>query len=131
VSHADAGHLLIIVWRFSTFAGAFNGTGQIVGSSADGAFLWTPTTRNGTSRSMVDLNTLIGSTSLTLEDATGINDQGQIVGLGKRNQTAFAFLLTPTKSTTLALAQLANGTATAPAPSPIDPISGAPTWGRR
>jgi probable HAF family extracellular repeat protein len=111
---------------------AISSTGQIVGSAhlstgADHAFLWNPTTPNGTSGTMVDLNTLIGSTHLTLEDATGINDQGQIVGFGERNQTAFAFLLTPTKPTTLALEQLPNGTATAPAPSPIDPISGVPT----
>jgi probable HAF family extracellular repeat protein len=111
---------------------AISSTGQIVGtthlsSGADHAFLWNPTTPNGTSGSLIDLDTLVGSKSFTPEYAIGINDQGQIVGYGKNNSTVFAFLLTPAKAPTKAQAQLANGTATAPAPSPIDPISGAPT----
>jgi probable HAF family extracellular repeat protein len=43
---------------------------------------------------MVDLNTLI-SNKVTLEYASGINDQGQIVGTGLFNNSMHAFLLTP------------------------------------
>jgi probable HAF family extracellular repeat protein len=106
-------------------ADAINSEGQVVGSSdmSSGiphAFLWTPTTPNGNTGTMIDLNTLIGSSSVSLEGASGINDQGQIVGYGtlKSNGSAHAFLLTPT-TTTMALAQSANST---PMTSPSDPL---------
>jgi uncharacterized membrane protein len=91
-----------------TSVDAIGNTGQIVGtahlsSGADHGFLSTPTTPNGTVGSLVDLNALIGSNSVTLEEATGINDQGQIVGLGAINKgPAQALLLTPDTKTALA-----------------------------
>jgi probable HAF family extracellular repeat protein len=95
-------------------ADAINSSGQVVGSSGmssglSHAFLWTPTTPNGTSGTMVDLNTLISATKVTLEVASGINDQGQIVGTDYFNNEFHAFLLTPT-TTTKALAQRASST---------------------
>jgi probable HAF family extracellular repeat protein len=49
---------------------------------------------------MIDLNNrLINGTGWNLVEATGINDNGQIVGWGSYNgQTKIAFLLTPTRS---------------------------------
>jgi probable HAF family extracellular repeat protein len=90
---------------------AINSVGQVVGytvtSSGNGhAFLWTPTSPNATTGTMIDLNTLIGSNQISLGEAMGINDRGQIVANG-----AEAYLLTPT-STTTALAQPANSTPT-------------------
>jgi probable HAF family extracellular repeat protein len=81
-------------------ADAINAGGQVVGSSdmrsgPPHAFLWTPTTPNGTTGTMVDLNTLISASKVTLEGASGINDQGQIVGTGLFNNNMHAFLLTP------------------------------------
>jgi probable HAF family extracellular repeat protein len=91
---------------------AINSAGQVVGESWTSgggvtAFLWTPTTPNGTTGTMIDLNPLIGSGNVTLYLASGINDQGQIVGGGSRNGSSRAVLLTPT-STTVALAQPAT-----------------------
>jgi probable HAF family extracellular repeat protein len=82
-----------------------NAVGQIVGVTGTGVtpFLWTPTTPNGTTGTMVNLNTLIGSTTFTLQEATGINDRGQIVGYGTDDKgNGRALLLTPTTSTALA-----------------------------
>jgi probable HAF family extracellular repeat protein len=86
-------------------ADAINTRGQVVGSSdmSNGpphAFIWTPATPNGTSGTMVDLNTLIAN-RVTLEYASGINDQGQIVGSGLFNNRIHAFLLTPAPNGTL------------------------------
>ena len=71
-----------------------NEAGQIVGffgQSATGrAALWT----NGNA---LDLNSVIvGGEGWVLREATGINDQSQIVGYGERNGEVRAFLLTPT-----------------------------------
>jgi probable HAF family extracellular repeat protein len=110
-----------------TSVDAISNTGQIVGtahlsSGADHGFLWTPTTPNGTVGSLVDINTLTGSNSVTLEEATGINDQGQIVGFGTINRgSPQALLLTPNTKT--ALAQPAAAT---PPPGPATPVTGAP-----
>jgi probable HAF family extracellular repeat protein len=80
---------------------AINAMGQIVGvtGTVETPFLWTPTTPNGTTGTMVNLNALIGSTTFTLQEATGINDRGQIVGYGTDNKgKGHALLLTSTTS---------------------------------
>jgi probable HAF family extracellular repeat protein len=104
---------------------AINAVGQIVGVTGTGVtpFLWTPTTPNGTSGTMVNLNTLIGSTTFTLQEATGINDSGQIVGYGTDNKgNGHALLLTPT--TSAAQAQPAAVTSPPTAPGPVGLVSG-------
>ena len=76
-----------------------NNDGLIVGESNGDAFIYS----NGV---MQDLNLLIPSNSdWTLEEATGINDSGQIVGEGVNpSGQPEAFLLTPTpEPSTLAL----------------------------
>ncbi|HZX27131.1 MAG TPA: DUF3466 family protein, partial [Telluria sp.] len=79
----------------SSGANAINNRGQIVGSSttasgAEHAFLY----RRG---KMLDLNALpeLQGTGWTLVNANGINDAGQIVGIGQHNGFTRAFLLTP------------------------------------
>ena len=69
---------------------AINGNGQIVGSSGNVAFLYS----DGV---MKDLNSLIApSSGWILWDAVGINDLGQIIGMGKGpNESTSFFLLTP------------------------------------
>lgn len=71
-------------------ATAINNTGKIVGTSDNRAFIW----ENG---AMHDLNTMIASkSSWRLVSATGINESGQIVGVGSLGGDPFrAFLLTP------------------------------------
>ena len=70
-------------------AHAVNDRGQIVGASDDAAALWQ-------SGKVVDLNRLVPAASgWTLQDATGINAQGQIVGRGTVHGHIHAFLLTP------------------------------------
>jgi probable HAF family extracellular repeat protein len=66
-----------------------NASGQVVGwsRSAGGyhAFVWTPTTPNGTTGSMVDLNLLLDPTSgagWALRWPEAINSMGQIAGIG-------------------------------------------------
>ena len=78
----------------SSQANALNNSGLIVGEAtvAGGggyhAVLW----RNGT---IIDLNTLLAPNSgWVLYDATGINDHGQIVGIGTHNGVTAAFELT-------------------------------------
>ena len=57
--------------------------------SGDRAIVW----RNDTS---MDLNKLIrGSTDWVLQEATSVNNKGQIVGIGHFQNTTHAFLLTP------------------------------------
>jgi probable HAF family extracellular repeat protein len=88
--------------KLVSYASAINNEGQIVGfatatNGASHAFLY----RDGT---MIDLNNLVRLTYvngppgfLTLEGAGGINDWGQIVGVGSfwdgKHKTARAFLL--------------------------------------
>jgi probable HAF family extracellular repeat protein len=74
---------------------SINNAGQVVGWATDGgfsknkAFLW----ENGV---MLDLDNLIPTNSgWELQFATGINDVGQIVGVGLRNEQLRGFLLTP------------------------------------
>jgi uncharacterized membrane protein len=73
-----------------TEATAINSQGDVVGtnlfSGPSRAFLWRPTTPNGTSGAIVDLNTYLSSTDASrwvLATARGINDFGQIVGWGR------------------------------------------------
>ena len=72
-----------------------NNRGQVVGwagflGEGMGAFLYSD-------GAMVDLNALVGpSSGWTLQEATGINDSGQIVGTGTNPSGQYdAFLLTP------------------------------------
>ena len=68
---------------------AINNAGQIVGTSARHAVLWQS---NGT---MIDLNSLMSAKSgWVLESASGINDEGQIVGTGLYNGGTAYFELT-------------------------------------
>lgn len=68
---------------------AINNSGQVVGNSGAHAFLYS----NG---HMMDLNTLIDpSLGLTLYEATGINDKGQIVTNASSPAGGRAYLLTP------------------------------------
>ena len=86
-----------------------SGIGAVVGSSLDRwskrrAFLW-----DGTE--MQDLNSMIeASSGWVLEEASAINDAGQIAGLGTWNGTPHAFLLTPiaveTQTTSVAPAEV-------------------------
>ena len=75
-------------------ARAVNDNAQVVGRATDltgnlVAFLWQ-------NNRMVNLNTSIPTESgWTLVDAKGLNNQGQIVGLGKHDGQSYAFLLTP------------------------------------
>jgi probable HAF family extracellular repeat protein len=95
------------------YAYAINNSGQVVGYSSDfkaadpasgsvsdsftTATLWT-LDANGNATA-VDLNTLVAGSGWSLWGATGINDQGQIVGYGMIGEgadaTFHAFLLTP------------------------------------
>ena len=85
-------------------AHGINAAGQVVGVAAPlfggaadfRAFLW----EGGLG--MVDLNTLIPATSgWVLTFALGINDRGQIVGVGLHNGESRGFLLTPKFSATI------------------------------
>ena len=82
-----------------------NTSGVVVGDSNNGygqslAFVWSPTSPNGTSGQMTDLNSLIPAGSgWVLEAARSINNAGQIAGFGTINGAEHAFLLTPTMTT--------------------------------
>lgn len=79
----------------SSSACCINASGQVVGWSADAyteaqhAFLYS----NGV---MINLNTMAIPWGWELIQATGINDSGQIVGIGLHNGKIHGFLLTPT-----------------------------------
>src|SRR2546425_12592745 len=68
-------------------ATGINDYGQVVGSSSANvagqflqhAFLWTPTSSNGTSGSMIDLG-LLPDPQLYYGESQGINDLGQFTG---------------------------------------------------
>jgi probable HAF family extracellular repeat protein len=87
----------------SANANGINSTGQVVGESERfdpdlghyvyDAFIW----QNGT---MTDLNDLSAGSDLILEDASAINNAGQIVGFGYVNGVPHlrAYLLTPDSS---------------------------------
>lgn len=70
---------------------SINASGTIVGNSGDAAFVWSAGT-------MTDLNSTIGAASgWHLTKATGIDDAGRIVGVGKHFGLQRAFLLMPSK----------------------------------
>jgi probable HAF family extracellular repeat protein len=85
-----------------SFARGINQRGQIVGGSyttsagAQHATIWD-------SGVLIDLNTLLDSTAIgwILQDATGINNAGQIVGNALFNGQHHAYLLTPCPSCTV------------------------------
>jgi probable HAF family extracellular repeat protein len=78
----------------SSSANALNNLGQVVGNLSNDigpthAFVW----QSGV---MTDLNTLIpGDSGWVLQEATGINDNGQIVGVGVVQGRTRAFRLDP------------------------------------
>jgi probable HAF family extracellular repeat protein len=83
-------------------ARGINSSGQVVGytpgssPNVDHAWAWFPSQPNGTTGQLTDLNSLIPAGSgWVLNEATGINDPGQIVGTGTINGVSHAFLLTP------------------------------------
>jgi len=82
----------------SSYAAALNNAGQIVGSSftdPGDTILRAFVTVSGTMR---DLNALVDTSAegWVLEEATGINSAGQIVGVAVAGGTARGFLLSPT-----------------------------------
>jgi probable HAF family extracellular repeat protein len=83
----------------SSVANAINARGQVVGQSSSSmghnAFLWSPTTPNGTTGSMVDLGALPDEFSVSV--AHDIDAQGQVVGHSGAGPTTStrAFLWTP------------------------------------
>lgn len=86
----------------SSYAAALNNAGQIVGSSfidAGDTMLRAFVTVSGTMR---DLNALVDTSAQgwLLEEATGINSAGQIVGVAVAGGTARGFLLSPTSPLT-------------------------------
>ena len=90
-------------------ASGINASGVVVGDSNNDygvgngyslAWIWTPTSPNGTSGQMTDLNSLIPAGSgWVLNQARAVNDAGQIAGWGTINGHEHAFLLTPTTTT--------------------------------
>ncbi|HWF10353.1 MAG TPA: NPCBM/NEW2 domain-containing protein [Bryobacteraceae bacterium] len=91
-----------------SMARAINARGDVVGMTSSGAFLYS----NGV---MVDLNQAIDSASgWKLEDATAINNAGQIAGYGTLNGQTAAFLLDP-----LSQPPAAQGPLSSVAPSEI------------
>jgi len=81
-------------------AKAINARGQVTGASIKSAapfgahaFVWSPTTPNGTSGSMVDIGDLPGGEEYGV--GMGINATGQVVGYGAAAAGRRAFLWTP------------------------------------
>jgi hypothetical protein len=105
-------------------ASGLNASGVVVGDSNNGydaslAWVWVPTSPNGTSGQMTDLNGLIPAGSgWVLEAATAVNDAGRIAGFGKINGAEHAFLLTPTITAASATPGLAAAPPIAIAPMP-------------
>jgi probable HAF family extracellular repeat protein len=75
----------------ANFADGINDYGQVVGRSTtalgDHAYLWTPTTANGISGTLVDLDPL--STRLSHSNAFEINSYGQVAGYSLGSNKAF------------------------------------------
>ena len=90
-------NLGVLPGKLCSYAHQINSKGQVTGSSDDDcndggghAFLW----ENG--GPMVDLNDLVIGADMTLGGATGINDRGEITGVGLlTNGDLHVFLLIP------------------------------------
>jgi probable HAF family extracellular repeat protein len=111
-------------------ASSINDSGVVVGSAAvesgsnNRAWIWVPTSQNGTRGQMTDLNNLIPAGSgWTLTFAKSVNNSGEIAGFGTVNGQVHAFLLTPT---TTSLAQPSIGAANRPAGNSVSPNPGGP-----
>jgi probable HAF family extracellular repeat protein len=81
------------------YSTGLNSSGQVCGFAVTNRpFLWTPTTPNGTSGSLIDLGDL---PTATASNANGINDYGQVVGFSQTHNApgriSSAFLWTPNK----------------------------------
>jgi probable HAF family extracellular repeat protein len=106
---------------------AINTPGQVVGwsyssTNSQDAFLWSPTTPNGTTGTMIDLNIFIGKSHFSgLPAADGINDQGQIVGYGLVKGQEDSFVLTPS-SASAAVSSTTAASSSAGATSPSGTI---------
>ena len=75
--------------------------GHAVGTDGGFALLINPPTATAPNGTRVDLNSLLPAGSFSnfgwfLNEATGINNSGQVVGVGQKNGKNVAFLLTPT-----------------------------------
>lgn len=89
----------------TSYAYAINSYGWVVGrgsaaTGSEAAFLWKPDIPNGTTGTMIDLNSVLEQSTRggwVFQSARGINDAGQIVGYGRINGTGVthALLLTP------------------------------------
>lgn len=90
-------NLGVLPGKLCSYAHQINAEGQVTGSSDDDcndgnshAFLWE------NAGPMVDLNDLVSGADMTLGGATGINDRGEITGIGVlANGDAHVFLLIP------------------------------------
>jgi probable HAF family extracellular repeat protein len=79
-------------------AASINSFGQVAGLGSNSslqqhATLWTPSSQNGTTGSMIDLGDLPGGSNVS--SAAGINDLGQVVGEGSATTGTRGFLWTP------------------------------------
>jgi len=88
----------------SSSANAINNNGQVVGKSGGHAFIWS-------AGRMTDLNSLIPNNSgWTLQSANGINDGGEIVGVGiNPSGLTHAYLLFPNSHRATATVAVLNG----------------------
>jgi probable HAF family extracellular repeat protein len=83
-------HDLLTLGGSESFGGAINASGQVAGFSnttenaASHAYLWTPTTPNGTSGTMLDLTTLGGLNSYSYN----VGASGQVVGASEFELTS-------------------------------------------
>jgi len=93
---APPGNYVVTQIAAGATAYGMNNSGQVVGYSADRAFLWTPATSNASVGSLVDLGGLpVAGTPGN--SAVGINDRGQVVGNTANLSTSYlqAFLWSP------------------------------------
>jgi probable HAF family extracellular repeat protein len=96
-------------------SGQVTGYANITGDSTQHGFLWTPTSPNSASGSMIDLGTLSG----ILSHGRGVNANGQVAGLSLINgfEVSRAFLWTPTTPGGASSAMIDLGTLGGPSSS--------------